>query len=663
MAFAFNLPHYVRTIRLKRTDALLPLYEAVVNSIQAVRERQAEGGYVEVTIHREGQGSLVEHSEAPLIMGFTIIDNGVGFTDINMASFRMAASDLKESFGGKGIGRFVWLKVFARARVQSTFGGSGEFLTREFVFRPTEEGIHEERVEKAQSHQFQTTVNLEEMLREFAEACRFTTETIARRLLDHCMVYLMQPDCPRIVVRDDEESYRLDTLFQSEVSLHGSRAKLLVNDQAFDVMDLRRKPSAGGKHRLHLCAHSREVITENLSNIVPELQGRLTDDEGSDYFVSSYVLSPYLDTAVNQERTALTFDRPDSLLAGAVTDKELFAEIGEHIRKEFGGAIAEANSEKLTEYSNFITEEAPEFRILLGYTDELRRLPAKLSNEKLRIELFRIKNRLRADLKEEGVRLLAEPAEARSEDEYKEKVAKFAQEWNRLGVSELANYVIHRKVMLDFLETALRRIDGRYQREEAIHKFILPLRVTSDDIEYDQQNLWIIDERLAYHHYLASDKQLRSLAAGTFEGSDRPDLIIFNRSHAFAEEGYPYQSVEIVEFKRPMRDDYDDEDNPIIQVRDYIRRLRTGREVDQHGRLIPITSATAYYAYIICDITPRLAEIAEAEQFIRTPDGMGFFLFHKTYNAVFQIIGFSKLLDDAKKRNNVLFDKLNLPRK
>lgn len=404
-------------------------------------------------------------------------------------------------------------------------------------------------------------------------------------------------------------------------------------------------------------------MNENLSTIVPELQGRLTDESGSDYMISSFVLSPYLDAAVNQERTSLTFDRPNSLLAGAVTDAELYAAIAQHVRDEFGPAMTVAASDKLSEYSQFIEEKAPEFRIILSYPDELRRLTPNLPPDRLRLELFRIKNRLREDLTEEGVRLLAEPSEARSDEEYTQRMTRFAEDWNQLGISELANYVIHRRVMLDFLETALRRSDGRYRREDAIHKFIIPLRITSNDIEYDQQNLWIVDERLAYHRYLASDKPLQSFAIGQFNGTERPDVIIFNRSHAFVEEGHPHQSIEIIEFKRPMRNDYDEEDNPIIQVRDYIRRLRSGKEMDQHGRLIPITPTTAYYAYIICDITPRLAELAEGDQFLRTPDGMGFYLFHKPYNALIQIIGFSKLLDDARKRNNVLFDKLNLPKR
>lgn len=48
------------------------------------------------------------------------------------------------------------------------------------------------------------------------------------------------------------------------------------------------------------------------------------------------------------------------------------------------------------------------------------------------------------------------------------------------------------------------------QYEKNIHQLIFPMTKTSDDIDYLQHNLWIIDEKLAYHHYLASDMKIKS---------------------------------------------------------------------------------------------------------------------------------------------------------
>ncbi len=81
---------------------------------------------------------------------------------------------------------------------------------------------------------------------------------------------------------------------------------------------------------------------------------------------------------------------------------------------------------------------------------------------------------------------------------------------------------------------------------------------------------------------------------------------------------------------------------------------------DHHGRLIRVTNQTPFYAYIICDLTPNLVKQAKFNDFTETPDRRGFFKFHKEYNSYIEIISFSKLIIDAKRRNQVLFEKLNL---
>lgn len=77
-----------------------------------------------------------------------------------------------------------------------------------------------------------------------------------------------------------------------------------------------------------------------------------------------------------------------------------------------------------------------------------------------------------------------------------------------LSRASLAEYVIHRKAVIDLFERALETgTNGKYSLESRIHSIICPMRTTSDDTELDDLNLWLIDDRLAYHHYLASDKK------------------------------------------------------------------------------------------------------------------------------------------------------------
>ena len=52
---------------------------------------------------------------------------------------------------------------------------------------------------------------------------------------------------------------------------------------------------------------------------------------------------------------------------------------------------------------------------------------------------------------------------------------------------------------------------------------IFPLKKTSDDVRPEQMNLWIIDEELAYHFYLASDTPLKKQKPIQSDSKSRPE--------------------------------------------------------------------------------------------------------------------------------------------
>src|SRR5262249_24476783 len=163
-------------------------------------------------------------------------------------------------------------------------------------------------------------------------------------------------------------------------------------------------------------------------------------------------------------------------------------------------------------------------------------------------------------------------------------------------------------------------------------------------VPYEKLNLWIIDERLAYHAYLASDKELRSVPVVTSDAKHRPDIIIFNSAFAFTGHQAPYRSVIIVEFNQPPREDYADNEKPVIQVYDYVRRVRNGLAKDRAGRPLNVGAQVPFYCYIICDITPKLKMIAEDFDLTPTPDAQGYFDFNAKFSAYIEVISFDKLV-------------------
>lgn len=94
----------------------------------------------------------------------------------------------------------------------------------------------------------------------------------------------------------------------------------------------------------------------------------------------------------------------------------------------------------------------------------------------------------------------------------------------------------------------------------------------------------------------------------------------------------------------------------------YVLDIKNGKVKKANGRSFGQVENVAFYCYIIADITESLIEDAEYAGLIRTPDREGFFGFNASKGAYIEVISYDKLVRDAKKRNQVLFDKLFRPK-
>lgn len=120
---------------------LLPVYEAVVNSIQSIEDANINNGRIDIIIERESQMTIFRNWETD-IENVIIKDNGIGFTDDNYNSFNTYASEYKIQKGCKGVGRMLWLKAFCDVEVKSIYEESGKQKQREFFFDADKE-VHD----------------------------------------------------------------------------------------------------------------------------------------------------------------------------------------------------------------------------------------------------------------------------------------------------------------------------------------------------------------------------------------------------------------------------------------------------------------------------------------------------------------------------------------
>ncbi len=670
-----NLRGQIRQTPLPRWKALLPLFEAIMNSVQAIQESKAERLHkITIVIERDDNGMFKE--EVPAITGFSISDTGVGFDDDNFFSFNTAFSEYKYDRGGKGLGRFMWLKAFDRVEIRSVFSADDgdekpSLWKRDFRFGFDYNPDQAQPVE-VENVQVGTTVRLSNFRKPYSEECPRDLDQLALRVTEHFILVLMRPDCPEIEIQDNGLKLSLNKVYRDHFESQASEEAFEISGRSFSIHGFRLTAPRASKHRLIYAANSRGVVTEMLENFVPNLAGRLQDENEKSFAYLAVVQGDYLNEKVNNFRT-------DFEMSEEVEEGQLGLVLSEEIRRsdirnkcidfverDLEKLIANINAVKLQRLTQYVISEAPQYKPLLRYLSGfIGDIAPNATKMEMELALHRELHKREVALKKESGKILSEASRLKDYDSYRERLADFMERSNELGASALAQYVMHRKIVLELLEKALStdRKTERYPLEEAVHNIVFPMRGTDRDVLYSQQNLWIIDERLNYHSYIASDKPLSSHDDFDSASKKRPDLFIFDRRMAFAEgdDGHPINSLVVVEFKRPQRDDYTDADNPLQQVLDQIRDIRTGQFRNDQGRPIPTANdRIPAFAYIVCDITPALKQVLVDRDAKGSPDGLSYYGYHVNHAVYYEVIDYARLLSDAKRRNRVFFDKLNL---
>lgn len=201
MALTTSLAGRVRNTSLPKSHALLPLLEAIVNGIQATdarHEDSAAPGRINVSVHRDAQEEFdfgqSSPGRAPMkpIVGFTVEDDGVGFTAQNMSSFETLDSDFKSDLGCRGVGRLLWLKAFDKVSVRSAYEDEGGNLRgRQFRFSVEHEVEHDGEVDGFT--RAGAVVSLDGFKTSFQQHAPKGVDAIAREVFEHCIWYFLRP--------------------------------------------------------------------------------------------------------------------------------------------------------------------------------------------------------------------------------------------------------------------------------------------------------------------------------------------------------------------------------------------------------------------------------------------------------------------------------------
>ena len=184
------------------------------------------------------------------------------------------------------------------------------------------------------------------------------------------------------------------------------------------------------------------------------------------------------------------------------------------------------------------------------------------------------------------------------------------------------------------------------------------MKVTSEQVSFDEHNLWLIDEGLAFSEFWASDQQLNQFTDS--ESKQRPDIVFFDKSHLLQKAtGKP---AVIVEFKRPSRNDYTASTNPLVQIYGYVDSLRKSKCKDLRGKHIgSIDENTYFFCYLIADLTPTLKKHLDTyANVIELPDGYGYLIPNDKKRISLVVTQYESLVNEARRRMDAFFSRIKV---
>ncbi|MFG1466543.1 ATP-binding protein [Xanthobacter sp. DSM 24535] len=640
-------------------DALQPLFEAISNAIHSTQSRYgdavAENGSVIVTVQtdrrKEAVSAIVE-------------DNGHGLNEKNWDAFVTTDTDNKIEMGGKGVGRLMWLDCFSDIRVDSAFLDGSGLKRRTFNFvLDLENQFQNEALEDTSRP---TPYFLVEFrgLRDngYRDKWPGRGNYVFQHLTSHFLPTFIGRRCPLITVHVGDDTRVYPQAISEIVHRTETKEKLLTEEFGelkLTMMECEKIASADlkGSHFVHFIAHDRTVHSQSID-------GKL----GLKYFgpadnlvFHAILTGSFLDKHVNQERTKFQFE-------DAVLEKMINDVCWPHIEKFLEGPLAKLKGEQKAKIES-ITATYPS--VAFGDVDELQdKVPSgELKEDAIYGHLSR--ERFRRDEKQADkirsvlTRLKDDDVTA---DSFGTAIKDAGRAIEEAEQRSLAEYIVRRKVVLDFIAILLEKVrddvrDSTYQREDVLHSFICPMRVSTitgkgKKVEpAASHDLWIVDERLAFAQYFSSDVEFSALSDAA-TSDDRPDVLIFDHVHGLRQKEHP-SKVLLVEFKRPGRTSYDNDENPQLQVERYVRRLQSGTMTDVRGRPIQLDRNTIFYCFIVADIVGKLDEWTFSWQ--RTADGRGrIYRPNDGFRGSIELIGWDDLLRDARDRNQAFFDKAGI---
>ena len=491
--------------------------------------------------------------------------------------------------------------------------------------------------------------------------------------MQHCLIYHLNDDLPVIQLWD-----KAMTTPEIVNDLYKNLAKdrersFKIRDKTFKMYIMRTLKGNNRKyHYIHYCANSRVIgRSKNLSKINSLFTYPIVD-ESQQYYLDIYVVSDYLNKNTYRSRNGFNIPLENDVtffdMESVISFQDIEIKLSTVLEELFDTHVKETRDKNIKEIEEYISTEAPRYRSLLRNKECLNTIPYGLPNEKKEEYLYKIAFDAKKKVEEKISKFVSEKKIDKVSIEAIKNEIKVKTAYD---ADTLADYMFGRKSIIDLFDKYLEANErGEYKLESDLHNLIFPMGLTTDDINYESHNLWLIDERFATYKYIASDVTLSSISKK--KSRKEPDLLMTDEPPQIFNKGLSYgsnnsgeiNSLVIFEFKRPgetahqkNKTDYTWEFSELIE-KYFDDFLYNQDKKNYKGKSIKVEKTTPKFGYIILDvIPPALEEYNIGKGWGKTPFG-SFYKMWTNINLHIEVLTFSKLIEFARTRHNPFFDKL-----
>lgn len=563
------------------------VFEAVTNALQA--------NAIEINI--TFNLFSLDISDKRYVDQLIIEDNGVGFNEDNIKSFKNYRSQLKRDLGCKGIGRFLYLKIFEKVHIES--------LDKHIDF-VIDQDI---KVSNLEFEVLTTKVFFEKAKKQFT----VDYERLEQDLKDHFIAYfrLIQKE---VIINIFENKQLKKTIKSTQIPKFKTE-KFKIHSHEF-MLDYVFNDDTIKHYDGFYCAGGRVVIKNS----------HLESKKKFNFFKNINILfllsSSYFDNNVNETRDDLT-------IMPVRTSEGLFHDLSwKDIHFEL------ANQIKLIAKKHQIDIEEEAKKSLVKARKEAPFLAYYLRDNENGLEADDLIHQAKKEFEDDKEAL-------RNED--KKAIVDFDKMLGIVNQAELAEYIFDRQKKID----KLKKLTDEKAIEQEIHNLFMKQHTEDDKEDYRKNSLWLFDDRFMTYDKIFSEAQLNKIFPNLPDIAKRPDILsIISNSYDENE----ITDIVIIELKRPNEN--------ITPAGAEEQLLRYARYINDSRENNKIRIWT--YAFLNFNEDTEFDLDNKSYNKIPTQGGFPiYYKYHDKPNTIINFIDYKSLAYDADTRNKTFMKILN----